>query len=278
MALTEFYAMAGFRPLAQTRSLFAALECEELAHYEGMLDADPAAEGDSLRALFTTWITIPGPKRKELINAVVAAGERLRSTQASEPWMTTVMGTVAKLNEQYPGDIGVLGALLLNHIVLQPGEAIYLDAGQLHAYVSGLGVEIMANSDNVLRGGLTPKFVDVPELVKVLTYEAAEDPRVELVDASETGNVKGAKAWSYPVPIEEFLLDRVELSGEESVDVDSDGPMILLCTSGAAALSNAEAESLNLSAGHAAWLPANDPVATVRAAGAEGAEVFIARV
>lgn len=278
VALTEFYAMAGFRPLAQTRSLFAALECEELAHYEGMLDADPAAEGDSLRALFTTWITIPGAKRKELISAVVAAGERLCSTQAGEPWMATVMGTVAKLNEQYPGDIGVLGALLLNHIVLQPGEAIYLDAGQLHAYVSGLGVEIMANSDNVLRGGLTPKFVDVPELVKVLTYEAAEDPRVDLVDASETGNVKGAKAWSYPVPIEEFLLDRVELSGEESVDVDSDGQMILLCTSGSAALSNAEAESLSLSAGHAAWLSANDPVVTVRAAGAEGAEVFIARV
>ena len=278
VALTEFYAMAGFRPLAQTRSLFAALECEELAHYEGMLDADPAAEGDSLRALFTTWITIPGAKRKELISAVVAAGERLRSAQAGEPWMATVMGTVAKLNEQYPGDIGVLGALLLNHIVLQPGEAIYLDAGQLHAYVSGLGVEIMANSDNVLRGGLTPKFVDVPELVKVLTYEAAEDPRVDLVDASETGNVKGAKAWSYPVPIEEFLLDRVELSGEESVDVDSDGPMILLCTSGAAALSNAEGESLSLSAGHAAWIPASDPAATVRAAGAEDTEVFIARV
>lgn len=278
VALTEFYAMAGFRPLAQTRRLFAALECEELAHYEGMLDADPAAEGDSLRALFTTWITIPGAKRKELISAVVAAGERLRNTQAGEPWMATVMGTVAKLNEQYPGDIGVLGALLLNHIVLQPGEAIYLDAGQLHAYVSGLGVEIMANSDNVLRGGLTPKFVDVPELVKVLTYEAAKDPRVDLVDASETGNVKGAKAWSYPVPIEEFLLDRVELSGEESVDVDSDGPMILLCTSGAAALSNAEGESLSLSAGHAAWIPASDPAATVRGAGAEGTEVFIARV
>lgn len=278
VALTEFYAMAGFRPLAQTRSLFAALDCEELAHYEGMLDTDPAAEGDSLRALFTTWITIPGAKRKELISAVVAAGERLRSNQAGEPWMATVMATVAKLNEQYPGDIGVLGALLLNHIVLQPGEAIYLDAGQLHAYVSGLGVEIMANSDNVLRGGLTPKFVDVPELVKVLTYQAAEDPRVDLKDAAETGGIKGAEAWSYPVPIEEFLLDRVELSGEESVEVDSDGPMIVLCTSGSVALSNAEAENVSLGAGHAAWIPASDPAATVRSTGGEDAEVFIARV
>lgn len=284
VALTEFYAMAGFRPLSQTRSLFAALDCEELAHYEGMLDPDPAAEGDSLRALFTTWITIPSAKRKELISAVVAAGEHLRESQAGEPWMSTVMGTVSKINEQYPGDIGVLGALLLNHIVLQPGEAIYLDAGQLHAYVSGLGVEIMANSDNVLRGGLTPKFVDVPELVKVLTYQAAEDPRVEQIAHADaagkeaTGSITGATAWAYPVPIEEFLLDRVELSAADSAEVDSDGPMILLCTAGAATVSNDEGESVDFSAGHAAWIPASDPAATIRAAETEGAEVFVARV
>ena len=136
----------------------------------------------------------------------------------------------------------------------------------------------MANSDNVLRGGLTPKFVDVPELVKVLTYQAAEDPRVDLKDAAETGGIKGAEVWSYPVPIEEFLLDRVELSGEESVEVDSDGPMIVLCTSGSVALSNAEAENVSLGAGHAAWIPASDPAAIVRSTGGEDAEVFIARV
>ena len=278
VALTEFYAMAGFRPLEQTRRLFAALECEELNHYEGMLADDPAAEGDNLRALFTTWITIPGAKRKELIAAIVAAGERLQERGADEEWMGTVMGTVAKLNEQYPGDIGVLGALLLNHVVLQPGEAVYLDAGQLHAYVSGLGVEIMANSDNVLRGGLTPKFVDVPELVKVLTYSAAADPRVPQEDKADAEAAHGAQAWSYPVPIDEFALDRVELAGEESLDVDFDGPVIVLCTGGAANLRNSAGESVDLTAGHAAWLPANDPAATVTAAGADSAQVFIARV
>ena len=278
VALTEFYAMAGFRPLVQTRRLFDALDCPELDHYVSMLADDPAAEGDNLRALFTTWITIPGAKRKELITAVVAAGERLRDQAAGEEWMRTVMGTVAQLNEQYPGDIGVLGALLLNHLVLQPGEAIYLNAGELHAYVSGLGVEIMANSDNVLRGGLTPKFVDVPELVKVLTYSAAQDPRVPQVDKSGQDNVQGAQVWSYPVPIEEFALERVELSGENSVDVDFDGPVIVLCTSGAAALSNKQGESIELTAGHAAWLPAHDPTATIRAAEGTRAQVFIARV
>lgn len=278
VALTEFYAMAGFRPLEQTRRLFTALECPELDHYVSMLADDPEAESDNLRALFTTWITIPGAKRKELIAAVVAAGERLRDQGAGEEWMGMVMGTVAKLNEQYPGDIGVLGALLLNHIVLQPGEAVYLNAGELHAYVSGLGVEIMANSDNVLRGGLTPKFVDVPELVKVLTYSAAKDPRVPQVDKSTQSNVHGAQAWSYPVPIEEFALDRVELTGEESVDVDFDGPVIVLCTSGAVDVNNERDESVALSAGHAAWIPAGDPAATVRSAGKNRAQVFIARV
>lgn len=278
VALTEFYAMAGFRPLEQTRRLFAALDCPELDHYVSMLADDPAAESDNLRALFTTWITIPGAKRKELINAVVAAGERLREHAAGDEWMRTVMDTVAQLNEQYPGDIGVLGALLLNHLVLQPGEAIYLNAGELHAYVSGLGVEIMANSDNVLRGGLTPKFVDVPELVKVLTYSAAEDPRVAQVDKSGQDNVHGAQAWSYPVPIEEFALDRVELSGEDSVDVDFDGPIIVLCTSGVAALSNEQGDSIELTAGHAAWLPAHDPAATIRAVEGKSAQVFVARV
>lgn len=266
VALTEFYAMAGFRPLSQTRSLFAALDCEELAHYEGMLDPDPAAEGDSLRALFTTWITIPSAKRKELISAVVAAGERLRESQAGEPWMSTVMGTVSKINEQYPGDIGVLGALLLNHIVLQPGEAIYLDAGQLHAYVSGLGVEIMANSDNVLRGGLTSKHVDVPELVRVLKFHALTSPRPE-TSTSETGE-------EFILPIEDFRLGRHRLAGEATLKVNTDGPAIVLCTAGEAIGSG----QCILRPGEAVWIPASDPRPEFRAREGGQAELFYASV
>ena len=134
VALTDFYAMAGFRPLARTRELFAALECPELDHYVAMLDDDPSAttESANLRVLFTTWITIPSAKRKELISAIVAAGERLIAADPAD-WKSRVMSTVLDLNQRYPGDIGVLGALLLNHIELSPGEAVFLDAGQLHA-------------------------------------------------------------------------------------------------------------------------------------------------
>ena len=236
------------------------------------------------RQLFTTWITIPSAKRKELIKAIVAAGERLIAADPTD-WKARVMATVIDLNDRYPGDIGVLGALLLNHIELAPGEAVYLDAGQLHAYVSGLGVEIMANSDNVLRGGLTPKFVDVPELVKVLTYAAATEPRVQQKDKQYQDNVHGAEAWSYPVPIDEFLLDRAELGPDSSVDLDYDGPTIALCTAGSLNLRNAAGEELILSPGQAAWLPASEGVVTAHAhtvneANPEGptAQLFVARV
>ena len=90
--------------------------------------------------------------------------------------MEQTLQGVVKIAEQYPGDVGILVALLLNHLALQPGEAIYLDAGQLHAYLEGLGVEIMANSDNVLRGGLTSKNIDVPELMNLVTCEPLDDP------------------------------------------------------------------------------------------------------
>ena len=75
-----------------------------------------------------------------------------------------------ELGERYPGDAGVLAALLLNRVSLAPGEAIFLPAGNLHTYLHGVGLEVMANSDNVLRGGLTPKHVDVPELLRVLDF------------------------------------------------------------------------------------------------------------
>lgn len=136
--------------------------------------------------------------RRELIDAVVAA-----AGQVPAGWMSRVMETVVAINQQYPGDIGVyigvLGAILLNHIELNPGEAVFLDAGQLHAYVRGMGVEVMANPDNVLRGGLTPKYVDVPELVKVLKFDALAEPRVAAITTPWT-MVQARTAPLLPMP------------------------------------------------------------------------------
>ena len=278
VALTDFYAMVGFRPLAETRKLFAALNSPELDRYLSMLSEGEEEDAENYRALFTTWITIPAHSRKELIAAVIQAGEKLVAEAEDGDWKAGVMSTVIDINEQYPGDIGVLGALLLNHITLQPGEAVYLDAGQLHAYVSGLGVEIMANSDNVLRGGLTSKYVDVPELVKVLSFAAIDNPRVSQLEVNEAPSISGGSAWAYPVPIGEFAITRCDLEAKGTVDVDYDGPTIVLCTDGEVVLSNGQDEDIALTPGRAAWLPASDPRTRVTVpAGGALAQVFLAR-
>ncbi|MGP6175194.1 mannose-6-phosphate isomerase, class I [Corynebacterium sp. A21] len=251
VALTDFDAMAGFRPLHRTKLLFDALNCPELDHYRTMLDEDPAEEESNLRALFTTWITIPGKTRGALIDAII---ESLQPHRGRVDWIGQTLRNVFDLNERYPGDIGVLGALLLNHLHLRPGEAIYLDAGQLHAYIRGMGVEIMANSDNVLRGGLTSKYVDVPELVRVLDFNSLADPLV----IPEEGY--------YPVPATEFHLTRVPAA--EGFMVDHDGPAIALCTAGKLQLG-----SIELGPGEAAWIPASDPAVTVNG----GGELFLAK-
>ena len=135
-----------------------------------LLAAQPDAAG--LRALFTTWITLPQGRLDELVPAVAEGAVRL----AGEGRWQEAARSVLELAERYPGDAGVLAALLLNRVTLAPGEALYLPAGNLHMYLSGAGVELMANSDNVLRGGLTPKHVDVPELLRVLDFHAEPPP------------------------------------------------------------------------------------------------------
>lgn len=251
VALTDFTAMAGFRPLHQTRELFEELSCDALGRYASMLDGAQDAEESDLRALFTTWITIPGKVRSELIDAIVEAAQQLVDR---DDWIGQTMRNVVYLNERYPGDAGVLGALLLNHVQLKPGEAIYLDAGQLHAYIRGMGVEVMANSDNVLRGGLTSKYVDVPELMRVLCFNSLANPVVEPEDGT------------YPVPATEFCLSRVPETNDYVID--HDGPAVALCTSGTVTVGE-----IALSPGEAVWIPASDPAVTA----AGGGELFLAR-
>lgn len=261
VALTDFIAMAGFRPLTRTLEIFDALECEALDRYRSMLDAKN--EPESLRALFTTWITIPVAFRHTLINSIVAKSHSYVDSGMDED-IRFILSHIIALDDRYPGDVGVLGALLLNFYQLNPGEAIYLDAGQLHAYIHGMGVEIMANSDNVLRGGLTSKYVDVPELVRVLNFESLDNA---MVHTHDVGPLR-----QYPVPISEFTLDRLTVTHEHMIE--HDGPMIVLCTSGRATLCCGATE-LELHPGDAAWVPASDGAVTVR--GAE-ADVFLARV
>lgn len=196
VAVTPFRALCGFRDPAVSAARLAALEVPALAPVVAALrDGDLAT---AVRAVLTgsaEWGTAGQRTEPEsLVDAVVQAAAGREQ-----------YGLVAELAGQYPNDAGVVLALLLNEVTLAPGEAIFMPAGNMHAYLGGTGVEIMAASDNVLRGGLTGKHVDVSELLEVLRFEALSDPVVAPVPVDE-----GVVTW--PVPVSEFTLHRVRLT------------------------------------------------------------------
>ncbi len=259
-ALTEFHALVGFREPAATVRLLEELAVPALAAHGELLAGQPDADG--LRALFTTWITLPQSSLDTLVPALQDGCVRLAGTPGE---FEAVARTVLELSERYPGDAGVLAALLLQRVTLAPGEALYLPAGNLHAYLQGAGIEVMANSDNVLRGGLTPKHVDVPELMRVLDFTAPAPPVL-------TGVAEGA--WvRYDTPAREFLLRRLEADGGE-VAVPDGGPRILVCTAGAVGVRSGDG-GVEIKRGGSLWLgPAETDVSIV--VRAEGTQVFLA--
>ena len=261
VALTEFRALAGFRPVPDTAAFFAELSSPELDRYATLLPTD--GEGD-LRALFTTLISLPHQPRVELIESVKRAAAELVDKRNAPEWMVEAAEVYLELNQTYPGDVGVLAALLLNVLTLAPGEAAFLRAGQLHAYLSGLGVEVMANSDNVLRGGLTTKHVDVPELVKVLDFDTLENPRAEAV--ASNGGVE------FQLPVDSFAVRMHALDDGDTLAVDEDGPAIVLCTAGEVR----GADGFVLTQGNGAWVPASEAATEITAAGKS--QVFVATV
>ena len=201
-----------------------------------------------------TWITFPQPDLDVLVPTVIDGAIDYVRSGATE--FEREAKTVLELGERYPGDAGVLCSLLLNRLSLAPGEAIYLPAGNLHAYLHGIGVEVMANSDNVLRGGLTPKHVDVPELLRVLDFTPAADIVVRPESCSD------GEELVYRTPAPEFAvsvlrIDEGNLGHEIDAPTRHDGPQILLCAEGAATV-HAKTRSVLLERGKAAWVAADD--------------------
>lgn len=234
-ALTEFDGLCGFRDPVHAADLLDGLGVDSLKPYVDLLHAHP--EDAALREVLTAVLTAD---RKEMAHSVAeaaAACDRLGGDYA--PY--------AGIAHHYPGDPGVIAAMLLNHVRLQPGEALFLGAGIPHAYLSGLGVEIMANSDNVLRCGLTPKHVDVPELLRIVRFEAG-DPSVLRPEAAPDGEEV------YETPIEEFRLSRYVLPQGVAVhDLTRATPQILLCTAGVV-----RAGEHRLTPGQSVFVPAGE--------------------
>ncbi len=267
-ALTEFHALAGFRDPARTVELLRAIETPALSAHVDLLAAEPNGEG--LRALFTTWITLPQPAidalLPDLLDACVAHVKEHGEFELD-------CRTALELGERYPGDCGVLAGLLLNRLVLAPGEAIFLPAGNLHTYLNGTGIEVLANSDNVLRGGFTPKHVDVPELLRVLDFSFG-DMRVS------TGEPNGPRRV-YRTTAPEFELSRIEWDATDpraDVKLEGGAPRILLCVDGGVRAAAVDGRELALARGQSMWLPAADPDVVLAPEGAGRVRLLAATV
>jgi len=243
-ALTEFRALCGFRHVTVTLRALRLLRVDGLSEFIEILRRRPDAQGVNQVVRRINELS------KEL------AGSLCRQVAAAcSTWVAAGGGefdqdfrNVLNLAKRYPGDPGVLISLLMNHLTLQPGEAIFLPAGNLHAYLSGVGVEIMASSDNVLRGGLTGKHVDVPELMRVLDFTPGDDHRVAAVSTR-------AGEWTYPTPTAEFLLSRIEL-GPDQVLQEHSGAQILLAVAGELVVTGDDGHRVTVPAGRSLFVPA----------------------
>ncbi len=217
VAVDDFDALCGFRDPGASAELLDRLKVPALASTVQALRTAVGPEA-ALRTAVTGLLSLDQGSRGPLVQAVVDAAGALD---------TPADALVAELGARYPGDIGVVLALLLNQVRLAPGEAVWLPAGNLHAYLRGAGVEIMAASDNVLRGGLTPKHVDVAELLRVLRFEVLADPVVRPQPVAP-----GLVTWR--TLADEFVLHRATLGGgyPERVELPGHGPRIVLCLTG----------------------------------------------
>lgn len=219
-ALTDFHALCGFRA---PQEMCALLDPLWPIDHRAYLDAlKNAPDEDGLRHFFSRLMTLDKPQRISLLSDVVAAAQKLRGQNHAFEW-------IVRLRADYPEDIGVLSPLLLNLIRLRPGQALFLPAGRMHAYLRGVAIELMANSDNVLRGGLTSKHVDVEELLRILDFKACPQ---EVITPQSVGNHEQL----YPSPADEFELSIIRIQDSQQHDSGQRpaAPEILLCIDGKA--------------------------------------------
>jgi mannose-6-phosphate isomerase len=214
----QFRALAGFRPVEQTRTLLEPVATDRrIAQLLQRLVND-----GSLRVVFE-WLITGGDDVSEVVAALVEASAVLDDT----PW-----DTVRLLADHYPGDPGIAISLLLHTVTLRPGEALYLPAGNIHAYLEGLGVELMASSDNVLRGGLTPKHIDVPELLSVLDFRPLPPPYLLPIEVEP-----GVLVLRPDVPdFELTVVTDAALRRGVTVAIPAAGPAIALAVGGEVAI------------------------------------------
>ena len=241
-ALSPFWAMYGFRNIPDILALMGKNCPVELAGELNLLKKNPDSRG--LKRFFTDLMTMDSQRQKRVIDEAVQNAHQYSDEDFAFHWMT-------RLSNGYSTDIGILAPLLLNLIELKPGEALFLPAGELHAYLEGVGMEVMANSDNVLRGGLTPKHIDVPELLKVLNFKPRPVNILKAVKKNKNERVYAGEA-------DEFVLSVVSTSaGSPYQSSESRSVEIMLCIEGTVDLKDqGTQEIINIKKGDSAIIPA----------------------
>ncbi|MEF2977774.1 mannose-6-phosphate isomerase, class I [Subtercola sp. YIM 133946] len=278
----EIHAVLGVLKAADARA--AVPEPELLAAFESQL------RGDTAEALRTTvqWLLSGDQQVSALVDhvtALVSSDPELVSGGASRDVsggdFGEALATVRSLALEYPGDPGVVLSLLLNRVTLKRGEALFLPAGNIHAYLRGVGVELMAASDNVLRGGLTPKYIDVPELLRVLRFESLPVPYLEPEHPQPGVAV-------YQPDVIDFVLVRVALGEPAAADLapagsaasgapatsaafTPDGPAIVIATAGSMTVSSSGG-SVDVLRGESYFITPDEGTLTFTGAG----ELFLA--
>jgi mannose-6-phosphate isomerase len=240
-ALSNFWALYGFRDIADILMLLGKICPIGLGKELQQLNNRQNSNG--LKAFFTNLMTMGNEQKKQVADEATRYAQRYQEADPAFQW-------TVRLAAEYPGDVGLLAPCFLNLIQLKPGQALFLPAGELHAYLEGTGIELMANSDNVLRGGLTPKHIDVPELLRVLNFK----PRtIEVLQPAPGDSMEKL----YPSFAEEFVLSVISIAnGENYQKSNLHSAEILLCIDGEANLTGSKGTRIQVKKGDSAFIAA----------------------
>ncbi|MBM7036933.1 mannose-6-phosphate isomerase, class I [Vibrio ulleungensis] len=239
-ALTFYKAMNGFRPIDDIIALFEENQIPSLASALSTLKTH--ADSNALKAFFTTIMSLEGEGKNRALEELYAAFEKPAKTAMGREAMQYSMD----FKKHYPGDIGLFAPFMLNTVELAPGEAMFLFAETPHAYVQGTGLEIMANSDNVLRAGLTPKHIDVKELIDNTIFEPINPEDIRLQPVLKEGKK------SYPIPVDDFGFDILSATQESKAQYMRSAE-ILFCVDGEVTITAGD-KSIILTAGESVFI------------------------
>lgn len=265
IAVTPFEGLCGFRPLAEISHFLSTIpplkklvgKSNAEAYIAAVKNQDTSNKKEdedlnkkALQKLFSALMAAKSEDvtvlAKELVQTAKQEGADFADGGGPTNTGKELSDLVVRCDEQFPGDIGLFVLFFLNYVKLEPGEAMFLKADDIHAYLSGDVIECMASSDNVVRAGFTPKFKDVDTLVNMLTYSYApiEEQKMDPVDYpyvtfNSTAYSSASSAILYDPPIDEFSVVKTDLkkTGAKATFEQIAGPSIIICTSGSGKIS-----------------------------------------